>query len=87
VKRDYLAWLTAAAVYVALAGCAGTTDPHYSSTSETTRSESVRPTPVFVIPNCQPLAGERRCYWIEPRGFQPGTPKPASTKQVHGIAL
>jgi len=44
---------------------------------------------VYIIPNCQVLAGKRYCMWLEPRGYQPQAPAPAANEsnRINGIAL
>lgn len=69
-----------------LTGCA-LNAPASSNASAVVMSTPVQAVPVFVIPNCQSISGEQRCYWIEPRGFQRSAPTKTTTKQVQGIAL
>lgn len=87
MKCRYLALITTSCILATLAGCAGTAATNYSHSADATQSRDVRAMPVFVIPKCQALAGEQRCFWIEPRGYQPGAPEPASTQRIQGIAL
>lgn len=70
-----------------MAGCSGTT-PSANAPIAATIS-AARTVPVFIIPNCQVLDGERQCMWIEPRGYHSEAPAPAvtSAKRVNGIAL
>lgn len=69
-----------------LTGCA-LNAPASSNAGAVVMSTPVQAVPVFVIPNCQSISGEQRCYWIEPRGFQRRAPTKTTTKQVQGIAL
>jgi len=69
-----------------LTGCA-LNAPASSTAGAVVTSAPVQAVPVFVIPTCQPIAGQQRCYWIEPRGLQRPPPTETTTKQVQGIAL
>jgi hypothetical protein len=83
VKMNLL--IANACLVLMLNGCA-------SSMSESPAGAATKPVsvvPVFVTPNCQILAGEQHCYWIEPRGMKPSEPQvePESVNPVQGIAL
>jgi hypothetical protein len=69
-----------------LTGCA-LNAPASSPAGAVVTSAPVQAVPVFVIPNCQSISGEQRCYWIEPRGFHRSAPTKTTTKQVQGISL
>lgn len=70
-----------------MGGCSGTMPPANAPVAAT--NSGARTVPVFIIPNCQVLDGERQCMWIEPRGYHSEVPSPAvtSAKRVNGIAL
>lgn len=77
--------IAALTVVGALAGCSGTTPvPHAPVASA---SQPVQTIPVYIVPNCQMLAGKQNCYWLEPRVYKPTEPTKTSTKHVDGIAL
>nr|WP_192963469.1 hypothetical protein [Pseudomonas fluorescens]CEK42308.1 hypothetical protein PQBR57_0355 [Pseudomonas fluorescens SBW25] len=80
-------FLMIAALTVAgtLAGCSGITPVRQAPVASA--SQPVLTVPVYIVPNCQMLAGKQNCYWMEPRGYKPTEPTKTSTKQVDGIAL
>lgn len=69
-----------------LNGCA-LNAPTSSNAGAVVTSTPVQTVPVFVIPNCQSISGEKHCYWVEPRGYQPHAPARSSYKPVQGIEL
>lgn len=79
--------LTAIACLANLTGCAGHLSAEASAGALATSESTQHSVPVFVVPNCHAIAGEQRCQWIEPRGYQPSHPKPSMQKRVQGIAL
>lgn len=81
------ALITTFALAATLAGCSGTMPAAPAPVATT--AETGRVVPVYIIPNCQVLAGKRYCMWLEPRGYQPQAPAPAAndTNRINGIAL
>lgn len=68
-----------------LTGCSGTMPVPQAPVAST--AQPVKTVPVYIVPNCQMLAGKQYCYWLEPRGYKPTAPTNTSTKHVDGIAL
>lgn len=79
--------LTTLACIAALTGCAGHLSAQDSTGALAGDKSTQHSVPVFVVPNCLAMAGEQRCQWIEPRGYQPGEPEKQSAQRVQGIAL
>lgn len=83
--RSTLQLIAAISLAGTLAGCSGTMPE--SPAPVASNAQPVKNVPVYIVPNCQMLAGKQYCYWIEPRGYKPSEPTQTSTKHVDGIAL
>lgn len=85
-KSIFIATFTLVAT---LAGCSGTMPP--AAAPVASAADAGRVVPVYIIPNCQALAGKRYCMWLEPRGYQSPAPIPApaatDARRIDGIAL
>lgn len=57
--------LLAALLAASTAGCS-TSASTVPAASDRTRGKHPTPEPVYVLPNCQSLAGKPHCNWIEP---------------------
>lgn len=79
------AGLSLIALIALMAGCSGTI-PSASEPASATAAP-VRIVPVFIVPNCQVLAAECHCIWIEPWGYQAPAPAETSNKRLSGIAI
>ncbi len=80
--------IATAAIALALNGCA-LNKSQVGAGNAGAADKAVSVVPVFVTPNCQILAGEQHCYWIEPRGMQQREHRvePAGARRVPGIPL
>lgn len=73
------------AIATTMMGCSGTVPP---ATAPVVASDPARVVPVYIIPNCQVLAGKRYCMWLEPKLLHPEASTPTNTGNIpSGIAL
>lgn len=82
--------LLMAGIFIAasLSGCAGLSPSNiHPDAVAIVRNQPASPMPVVVVPNCYYLAGEHRCQWIEPKGYEPSNPDPITQTRIQGIAL
>lgn len=92
MQRSFVSILVFFAAAASLTGCSGV---HMagSQPDQNIRLETVRYHPVFIVPNCQQLAGTTHCQWIEQSGVQQPEPEPepapaaARAQHVPGIIL
>jgi len=85
VRRHKLLHAASLALTCMLFGCTSNPVSLQSASTEQVSELHIQTVPVYVVPNCQTLAGEQHCQWIEPRGYRDTSP--ASVEPVQGIAI